>query len=182
MSHTKIPFEVLEFENVRVLPFNLTHLTDTYVSWLNNEEIVKYSEQRHYKHTLESCRAYYYQQQQSIHLFLAIEYLDQFWIHVGNMGVSFDIPNQRGDISIMIGNKSYCGKGIATKAWQLVMDYLLEHKHVFMVTAGTMELNTSMIKLMQRTQMQIDGILPNRFLFDGKRVGMVCASKTINPL
>jgi len=47
-----------------------------------------------------------------------------------------------------------------------------------MVTAGTMELNESMIKLMKRSGMKIDSILPDRFIFDDKYVGMVVASIT----
>mgnify|MGYP006139229499 CR=1 FL=1 len=36
---------------VTVTNFTRRHLTSNYISWLNDQELVKYSEQRHLNHT-----------------------------------------------------------------------------------------------------------------------------------
>lgn len=66
-------------------PFREHHLTEAYVGWLNDPEVVRYSEQRHQKHTMESAREYFQTQENSINSFIAIEVLEGDAIHIGNM-------------------------------------------------------------------------------------------------
>jgi len=49
---------VLQTARLRMVPFSEAHLTTRYVGWLNDPEVVRYSEQRHQTHTIESCRSY----------------------------------------------------------------------------------------------------------------------------
>ena len=49
---------VLESERLRLEPFAERHLTPVYVSWLNDPDVTRYSEQRFRAHTIESCRDY----------------------------------------------------------------------------------------------------------------------------
>ena len=163
---------------IRILPFNESHLNENYVSWLNDMEVVRYSEQRHSKHTLESCRGYYKQQKNSGNYFLAIEFLEKEGRHVGNLGVSVSLTNNIVDLSIIIGDKSVWGTGIGSRAWSLAIKTILYDLSFRMVTAGTLDVNKPMIRLMKRSGMNIDGILPGRFIFEGDEVGLVAASIT----
>lgn len=92
------------------------------------------------------------------------------------MGVEVDLFNNKADVSIMIGEKSVWGSGAASRAWALVMNVLVQELGIRLVTAGTMETNIPMIKLMNRSGMKIDAILPNRFVYENKQVGLVAAS------
>jgi RimJ/RimL family protein N-acetyltransferase len=161
---------------VRIVPFTREHLTEKYVAWLNDEAVVRFSEQRHRRHTLQSCEQYFISQSDSDNYFLAIEALNEDFSHVGNMGVSVDLQNSVADVSIIIGEKKTWGTGIGTAAWNLVVNTLLTKFKFRLVTAGTMEVNEPMVKLMKRSGMQIDAILPGRFLWEGKDVGMVSSS------
>ena len=172
-------FQLITDGIVQILPFNESHLSHNYVSWLNDKEVVRYSEQRHYVHTLKSCQIYYEQQLMSNNYFLAIELiLNNQKKHVGNLGISIDIENKIADLSIIIGDKSTWGNGVGSRAWNLALKFILCDLKFRMVTAGTMEVNAPMIKLMNRSGMIVDGILPSRFIFEGLEVGMVAASIT----
>ena len=46
-----------------------------------------------------------------------------------------------------------------------------------MVVAGTMEVNEPMINLMKSSGMKIDCVLPGRFIFEEREVGLLWASK-----
>ncbi len=164
--------------NVRVVDFTFNHISNRYISWLNDKEVVKFSEQRHFFHSFETAEKYFHEKQNSEDFFLAIEFLDYKWVHVGNIGVSVNKPNQLADLSILVGDKNYWGKGIALTAWNLVLDYLLNNLRFRIVTAGTMEINTPMIKLMKKSEMNIDAVLPSRFNLDGKYYSLVVASKS----
>lgn len=168
----------LEFPGGRVIPFEPRHLTSRYVSWLNDPEVVRYSEQRHRVHTAESCRAYFESFADSPDQFLAIEASAAAAIvHVGNMGIAVDVPNRVADISIIIGDKTVWGTGIASKAWTAVVEYLLSEGGIRKVTAGTMSVNEPMLRLMQRSGMAIEAVRPRQFLWEGEAVDLVHAAR-----
>lgn len=167
---------------VRIRPFTEEHLTETYVGWLNDPEVVRYSEQRHRTHTLESARAYYDEQNESINSVIAIEALEEQPVHIGNMRAFVNEANNFASLSIVLGDKAYWGTGAASRAWNMALDALLDELGFRLVIAATMELNKPMIKLMERSGMVIDAVLPKRFLWEGQEVGMLWASKpsTVN--
>lgn len=163
-------------DKVKIVEFSERHLTKRYVNWLNDPEVVRYSEQRHHKHTLSSCFEYFESQKKSPNYFLAIELKDNNNLHVGNMGVEIDNFNNKADVSILIGEKNNWGTGVATRAWSLVLTALTKELGYRLVTAGTMETNIPMINLMIRCGMTIDAILPRRFILDSMQIGLVSAS------
>lgn len=165
-------------QDIRVVDFTSKHITENYISWLNDKEVVKYSEQRHVFHDLDTVKKYFLEKNISNDFFLAIEFFDKEWIHIGNIGVSVDKPNNVADVSILIGDKNYWGKGIAIIAWKLVLDFLLEKLKFRLVTAGTMDINEPMLKIIKKSEMKIDAVLPARFNFNGKYISSVLASKS----
>jgi RimJ/RimL family protein N-acetyltransferase len=169
-------FPELSDDLIRIVPFTESHLSRQYIGWLNDPEVVRYSEQRHLRHTLKSCRRYLEAQQVSANYFLAVHVSALADRHVGNLGVSVDIHNRTADLSILIGDKSQWNTGVGTRAWMLTLETLLTRLKFRLVTAGTMEPNQPMIGLMKRSGMNIDGILPRRFLWEGREVGLVMAS------
>jgi hypothetical protein len=46
-------------KRLSLVPFEEKHLSETYVDWLNNPAVVKYSELRHNNHTLGTASQYY---------------------------------------------------------------------------------------------------------------------------
>ena len=50
--------EIIKTERLILEPFSEKYLTQEYVDWLNNPTVVRYSEQRHRKHTIASCIKY----------------------------------------------------------------------------------------------------------------------------
>jgi len=161
---------------IKITHFCDIHLTSKYVSWLNDPEVVRYSEQRHSTHTLKKCRDYLVSQLQSDNYFLAIEHQSNLLGHIGNIGVTVDRHNNIADLAIMIGDKRAWGKGLGSHAWKVVIKMLLDTLNFRIVTAGTLEVNAAMIKLMTNSGMRIDGIFPRRFLWEGSEVGLVMAS------
>ena len=161
---------------IRIAPFCERHLTAKYVSWLNDPIVVRFSEQRHYKHTLQTCLDYFVSQQKSANYFLAIEHEDRAFGHVGNIGVTVDLNNNIADLAIIIGDKRVWGTGVGSRAWNAAIRTLIDTIGFRIVTAGTMEVNKPMVKLMKSSGMHIYGIIPRRFLWDGLEVGLVMAS------
>ena len=161
---------------IRLVEFDTCHLTEDYVAWLNDPEIVKFSQQRFMEHTMETCRGYFESKQSIPKTFLAIEFLEQgSWSHIGNIGVDLNLNDKVADLSILIGERNLQNKGVGSIAWKLGIEHCFREFRLDCITAGTMELNLAMRRIFEKSNMVIDAILPSRYLIDGTRVGMVCA-------
>lgn len=159
---------------VRVVPFSERHLTAAYVAWLNDPEAMRYSENRHRKHTLESCRGYWESFAGPPHFFWAIE--TETLGHIGNINAYLDLPNRTADVGILIGHRESWGHGFGLEAWMLVAQYLFEVQGIRKLTAGTAANNIGMIKIMERAGMQADGRRVRQLVIEGAEVDVVYAA------
>lgn len=161
---------------VKLVDFTKSMITDSYISWLNDPEIVNYSELRHRKHTKTSCLTYY-------HSMIASN--NQFWAilvdgeHVGNLTAYVDIHNKTADLAIIIGKKKYHRKGIGKEAFGNAIALLSKGKSFRKVTAGCMASNLPMISLMETIGMELDGRRFKYFLHENKEVDAVYYSTSI---
>jgi len=152
--------------------FTERHLTSEYVGWLNNKDIVRFSNQRFYRHTLASCQQYLSSFDGSDNLFLAILVDDVF---VGTMTAYIRNVHQIADMGIMLSQQVW-GQGIGLDAWQTLMDYLLK-RGIRKVTGGTLRCNVAMHKIMLRAGMVPDGVRVDQELVAGCAVDVLYFAK-----
>ncbi len=164
----------LRTQRLAIVPFAERHLTVTYVAWLNNPDVVRYSEQRHCSHTLESCRIFAAGFETSDRSFSAIE-ADGHG-HIGNLVVTHDLANRTADLSILIGDRAVWGCGYGAEAWGAVLRHLLRTEGLRKVTAGTMAENAGMLAVMEKTGMNVEGRRERQFLLDEREVDMIYAT------
>ena len=160
---------------LRIVPFAEQHLTERYVGWLNDPEVVRFSEQRFVRHTLASCRAYWSSFEGSHNCFWAIELAggDTSERHIGNINAYVDRNNGLADVGILIGDRRIWGKGCGAEAWRAVCNWLFTHLNMRKITAGTLSCNLGMLAIMDRTGMVDDGKRVRHYLFEGEEVDMV---------
>jgi RimJ/RimL family protein N-acetyltransferase len=148
---------VLVATRLRLEPFAERHLSERYVAWLNDPEVVRFSEQRLRRHSLESCRTYMESFAGTPDHFWAAIVTEQGLGHVGNLTARIDEEESVADVAILIGERRAWGHGYATEAWLAVTDYMLRTLGLARVTAGTMRANERMLALMRRTGMAEEG-------------------------
>lgn len=158
----------LDTPRLIIFPFEDRHLNARYVQWLNDKDVVKYSEQRHKQHTVDSCTSYWNQLKNSDALFWAIESRDPELGHIGNISVHFDCLNAGADVGILLGEKKVWGCGFGQEAFGAVCNFLLSNKTIRKVTAGTMASNHGMRGVMRRVGMQDDGFRKRQYLLEGR--------------
>ena len=107
-------------------PFNERHLTKQYVGWLNDSMLMRFSEQRHKTHTLESCCAYWQSFAGTPNYFWAIEEVQAGLGHIGNINAYADKNNLLADVGILIGEKQALNKRYGSEAWVGVSDFLFQ--------------------------------------------------------
>ena len=154
-------------------PFSEKYLTKKYVSWLNNPEVVRYSEQRHKKHTVKTCRVYLRLFEKSPNYFWAISVSNDKLDHIGNITAYIDEANKAADIGILIGETKALGKGYAAEAWIAVCEYLFKKMNIRKITAGTISSNERMLNLMKRAGMSDDGRRIRQYIWEDKEVDVI---------
>ena len=145
---------------------------DHYLKWLCDEQVVKYSEQRHKKHTPETQREYL----KSFDGPLKIWEIKRNAKPIGTITVDWDIPNSIANIGIMIGETLVWGQGYGAEAWDAVCKYLFE-EGVRKVEAGCMASNRRMRSTLERCGFEHEATIPNYFLFNGKPEDMTYYGK-----
>lgn len=138
------------------------HILAEIVGWLNNKEVVKYSEQRHKEHNKFSQAAY-------IHTFKG---KDRYWgIYlandlIGTISYRIDEDNGIANVGILIGTKEHHGKGYGFEAWRRICDYLFKVWNIRKIEAGCMAANHAMIGICQKYGMVEEGRQEKHFLLD----------------
>lgn len=155
--------------SLRKFKFNPENLK-TMVGWLNDPEIMRYSEQRHKHHTEESQQHYI---QDGPDLFREIYAGDRL---IGTISAYIDEPNSVADVGILIGDKSIWGQGYGAEAWIAFCNHLFLH-NIRKIEAGTMNTNARMIGIFRKSGMQFEGFRDGHFLCDGEPVHMVLWGK-----
>jgi RimJ/RimL family protein N-acetyltransferase len=163
---------VLHSPRLRLVAFDETHLSARYVGWLNDPITMRYSENRHRRHDLASCRDYLRSFDNSAHFFWAA-LREADGLHIGNLTAYVDVSNRIADIGILIGERSCWNQGFGTEAWATAMCFLLRDCRMRKVEGGAMEANRSMIAIFGRTGMELEGRRVGHFLLDGQSTDMV---------
>jgi len=159
-----------------LVPFAARHLAPHYPAWLNDGDVVRYSEQRHRAHTLESCREFVAGFDDSPHHLWAVE-LASGGRHIGNVTAHRDPPNGVADIGILIGAKDLWGQGYGVEAWAALLEWLLGEGGVRKATAGTLATNKGMLGIMARTGMKEEARLKDHVMADGRAVDVILAAR-----
>ena len=156
-----------------ITPFSKRHLTERYVNWLNDSELMRFSEQRHKTHTLESCYAYWQSFEGSANYFWAIEEIRNGMGHIGNINAYVDKNNLLADVGILIGAKQVQNKKCGTEAWIGVCDFLFRKIGIRKITAGALSVNVPMLKLMRYVGMIDDGVRKRHHLYNYQEVDVI---------
>ena len=157
-----------EIRGAKVLlrPYCREDITDRYIAWLNDPMVVRFSNQRFLTHDRASCLRYLDSFSGTDNLFSSVRRLDTDQA-VGTMTAYISNHHGTVDVGILIGDTSVWGGGYGQDAWNIFTDWLLAQNSIRKLTAGTLACNVAMIKMMERSGMQPDGVRKAQEIVDG---------------
>jgi ribosomal-protein-alanine N-acetyltransferase len=150
--------EMIEFnielrgKKVLLRRFSSFDITSTYIGWLNDPEVVQFSNQRFITHDRESCMNYLDSFAGTGNMLFSV-YSLKYERNIGTMTAYVSVHHGTVDVGLMIGDKAVWGEGVGLDAWTTLINWLLGCKGVRKVTAGTVGCNYGMIKVMERSGM-----------------------------
>jgi ribosomal-protein-alanine N-acetyltransferase len=157
--------------------FTFDDITQTYVNWLNDEEINRFLESRFEKNTLESVNKQarlWINNENYIYFTIRCPISDE---HVGNIKLGpINQYHQTADVGYIIGRKDYTGKGIATNALVLLSDFAFKNG-VKKIIAGAYVVNLASIRVMEKAGYSLECIRKSHVVFDDKRIDSVLYAK-----
>lgn len=160
------PLDAVAGRLVVLRPFLASDVTNVYVSWLNDPQVVRFSNQRFRQHSLSSCLDYVSSFHGTANRFLKILRQEDGRM-VGTMTAYAALHHGTVDMGIMVGCLSAWGQGIGQDAWNTLLHWLLSAGGVRKVTGGAMRSNQAMVRIMERSGMTLEAVRPGQEVLDG---------------
>jgi len=169
----------IEGERIYLREIRPSDVNENYYRWMNDPEVTQYLESRFYPNSMEGlCEYVAGKLRDRDNVFLAIV-LREGDRHIGNVKLGpINWIHRSADIGILIGEKDCWGKGHATEAIRLVVDYAFRKLNLHKVTAGCYSNNQGSLGAFEKAGFQVEGVRKEQFFSndqytDGVLLGIV---------
>ena len=157
----------LESERLIFKRVSIEHVSNDYVSWLNDPEVNMYLETGG-NYTLDLLKSYIEEQYNKEIYFWAIHLKDSKK-HIGNIKIDpINKENNSGEYGILIGDKLNWGKGFANEASLRIMNYCFNELRLSKITLGVIEDNISAVNLYKKLGFTINEVIKGTKVYNNK--------------
>lgn len=161
----------IEGENIYLREVRESDVNEAYYTWMNDNEVTQFLESRFYPNSTSSITEFIRKNDSDPStIFLAlINRSDE--VHVGNIKLGpINWIHRFAEVGILMGEKSYWGKGIATEALKLVSFYAFNKLNLRKLTAGCYSNNKGSEKAFLKAGFSIEGTRKSHFFYNGEYV------------
>lgn len=153
-------------------------VTDDYYRWMNDPEVTRYTEQRFRPQSKADIEQYVIAHSgKQDEQFFAIILRDPIKnmpacfdiVHIGNIKLGpINWIHRRADVSLLIGDRAWRGRGYGPEAIGLVCDYAFNRLGLHKLTAGVYASNLSSYGAFKKCGFGIEGRQKDQVWSDGK--------------
>jgi [ribosomal protein S5]-alanine N-acetyltransferase len=136
-----------------------------WVNWLNDKEVTKFSNQRYKFHTIQTQKKFIAKKINSKKNILFKICYKNFFIGILEISKINNLKNEC-ELSYMIGNKSFWGKGYGTKAINLAINFSKKKLKVKKIIAGVEKKNISSKKILLKNNFKLISKKNNILFFE----------------
>lgn len=161
-------------ERIYLREVRFSDVTSSYHAWMNDPEVTQYTESHFKKWSIKELKNYVRKiKNNPDYLFLAIISKNKD-SHLGNIKIGpINRIHRFADIAIIIGEKSFWGKGFATEALKLVVSFAFNKLSLHKLTAGTFANNIGSIKAFSKAGFSIEGKRRQKYFYKGRYIDEV---------
>lgn len=171
MKKNEKSIDILEGKRIYLREIKVEDVNQNYCGWMNDPDVNKYLESRFAAHSIVSLKKYVKNIiSDRLNVFFAI-ILKTENKHIGNikLGPINNVHNVA-DIGIIIGEKDCWGKGYATEAINLVVNYAFTRLNLHKITAGCYATNKGSLNAFLKAGFSQEGVRKQHCFSDGKYV------------
>ena len=158
---------------INLKKLNNNNINRNYIKWMNDHDVLKYTEQRFQKHTFKKIIKFILEKNKSKIEFLYGIFFKQknLSIHVGNIKLGPINKNHlSADVSYIIGEKRFWKKGIGSLAVKKIIKIAKKKFKLKKLTAGCYENNYGSIKVLKKNSFKKEATFVSQILFKKKRI------------
>jgi len=161
----------IEGKHIYLREIRLSDANKNYCNWINDPKVNKYLESRFERWSVSKLKRYISDVKRNPdNVFLTIVSRDRNK-HIGNIKIGpINRSHRYADVGVIIGEKSFWGKGIATEAIKLVVDYAFNKLDLHKLTAGAYSRNIGSIKAFKKAGFSVEGVRRKHCLCNGSYV------------
>ncbi|HAY33182.1 MAG TPA: GNAT family protein [Ignavibacteria bacterium] len=150
-------------------PLSKADISEKYISWLNDKEVCRDNSHATFPNTRSKTVAYIENLEKSKdEAAFAIRWKKNN-LHIGNAAIQkIDRINRSAELAIIIGDKKYWGKGIASEVYRLLIEYGFDTLNLNRISSGQTLANKGMIKVCEKSGMKREGVLRQILYKEGK--------------
>jgi len=169
--------EPLQLNAVRLIPIADKHASERYASWMNDPEVIRYTEILSGGYDIPRLHAYIASAQNDpVGAFFAIE--SETHGHVGNLRIGgISARHGRATIALLIGERSVWGRGIGSAAIQLATDFAFRKLHLRKLCAGIYEVNIGSRIAFERAGYIQEAKLKAHVIYEGRPIDVLQMAK-----
>jgi RimJ/RimL family protein N-acetyltransferase len=156
---------------IELHPISISHLSQRYVDWMNDYEVVKFTESRFNDHSMDSILMWIKNTEQN-NSEISFAILDKLKKkHIGNIKLgSINWNHLFADLGLIIGDREFWGQGVGTCSIELVTDYAFKKLNLHMLFAGIYQNNIGSIKAFEMNNYLKMSTIKNKYCFEGNYI------------
>jgi len=140
-------------------------MSNRYHEWLNDKEVVLYSDNQYKKFTKEDQIKYITSITNSKNTMLYGIFKEN--LHIGNIQISnIDSVNKRAEVSYLIGEKKYWGKGVASYAISEIINIARDKLKLNRLYAGVASQNIASAKALKKNGFSLEAIQKEHLIYN----------------
>jgi len=153
-------------------------VTQNYLVWMQDEEVVQFMECRGESYTLEELKDYVERMNESHNDFLFGVYTKDENEHIGNIKIGeINLMHKFGNLGLFIGNKKKWGVGYGAEAVKLATEFAFKELNLNKLTAGIYENNIGCYRAFLKAGYNEAGRLKKHRLYKGIYVDQIVVEK-----
>ena len=161
-------------KNLYLRPLEAPDLDGPYLDWINDYSVTRFLEAGLFPNTREGLEQYVRsvsQNPQNVMLAIIDKDTDK---HIGNIKLGpINWIHRFADIGILIGEKGSWGKGYATEAIKLVVDYAFNKLNLHKLTAGSYDVNLGSVRAFMKAGFAEEGLRRSQYYCNGQYVNEI---------
>ena len=149
-------------------------IDERFTKWFEDGDLMKYFTNTKSKITIKTTIAYLKESEKNKNRFIYGIFYKENDECIGTINLGpINLVHKFSDLTVLIGNRAYQGKGLAVEAIKLGNRIAFEYHDLRKLEGGMFEVNTSSLKAYTRSGWVIEGRLKGHYLEDGKAIDKI---------
>lgn len=156
-------------ENIILRSIKALDVNRRYLKWMQDLDVNEFLESRFTKWDMKKLKDYFKKNKHSLDYIHLVIILKENLEHIGNVKIGpINRIHKFADIGIIIGEKRYWGRGLATEAVKLTVNYCFKKLRLQKLTAGVYRDNIGSIRIFEKCGFKIEGVREKQYYYKGE--------------